>query len=133
MLREDITLSPPGRRPSRFAGTGSRFADDFEEELLVTPTGVEPRGELRFQFVAGHSIHGFVFSASNCLGEPQTTPEAVPLWTPLGQIPWDEMWSDDRHWLPLLLEGSDVEGSFLFDGDRLLEHVVVRRPHIRPF
>jgi 8-oxo-dGTP diphosphatase len=106
---------------------------EVEEELLVTPTGVEPRGELRFQFVAGHSIHGFVFSASNCLGEPQTTPEAVPLWTPLGQIPWDEMWSDDRYWLPLLLEGSDVEGSFLFDGDLLLEHVVVRRPHIRPF
>jgi 8-oxo-dGTP diphosphatase len=69
--------------------------------------------------------------ARDCLGEPQTTPEAVPLWTPLERIPWDEMWSDDRTWLPLLLEGSDVDGRFLFDGDRLLEHAVVRRPHFR--
>jgi len=27
---------------------------EVEEELRVTPLGVEPRGELRFQFVAGH-------------------------------------------------------------------------------
>jgi 8-oxo-dGTP diphosphatase len=104
---------------------------EVEEELRVTPTGVEARGELRFQFVAGHSIHGFVFSASDCVGDPQPTPEAIPLWTPLDRIPWDAMWSDDRHWLPLLLEGSDVDGRFLFDGDVLLEHAVRHRPRAR--
>lgn len=104
---------------------------EVEEELRVTPLGVEARGELRFQFVAGHSIHGFVFSAEDCLGEPQQTPEAVPLWTPLGRIPWDEMWADDRHWLPLLLAGDDVDGRFLFDGDALRDHAVARRARIR--
>ena len=72
----------------------------------------------------GHSIHGFVFSAADCLGEPQETAEAVPLWTPLGRIPWDEMWADDRYWLPLLLAGDDVDGRFLFDGDALRDHAV---------
>ena len=97
---------------------------EVEEELRVTPTGVEPRGELRFQFVDGHSIHGFVFSAADCLGEPQATHEAIPLWTPTGRIPWEEMWADDRYWLPALLEGRDVDGCFLFDGDELLDHAV---------
>jgi 8-oxo-dGTP diphosphatase len=101
---------------------------EVEEELRVTPTGVEARGELRFHFVDGYSIHGFVFSATGCLGEPQATMEAVPLWTPMAQIPWDDMWADDRYWLPFLLEGRNVEGRFLFDGDRLLDHAVSSRP-----
>ena len=42
------------------------------------------------------------------------------------------MWSDDRFWLPRLLEGSDVDGRFLFAGDVLLEHFVQHRPHTRP-
>jgi 8-oxo-dGTP diphosphatase len=101
---------------------------EVEEELRVTPLGVEPRGELRFQFVDGHSIHGFVFSAPDCRGTPQATLEAIPLWTPVGRIPWDEMWADDRYWLPALMEGRDVDGHFLFDGDRLLDHAVHARP-----
>jgi 8-oxo-dGTP diphosphatase len=100
---------------------------EVEEELLVTPLGVEPRGELRFQFVDGLSIHGFLFTAADCRGEPRETPEAVPLWTPLAQIPWQEMWADDRHWLPHVLAGRDVEGRFLFDGERLLDFAVRSR------
>jgi 8-oxo-dGTP diphosphatase len=99
---------------------------EVEEELRVTPIGVAARGELRFQFVDGLSIHGYVFSATGCRGEPQETAEAVPLWTPLAQIPWDEMWADDRLWLPALLEGDDVAGRFLFDGDLLLDYDVQR-------
>jgi 8-oxo-dGTP diphosphatase len=102
---------------------------EVEEELRVTPTDVDPRGELRFQFLDGLAIHGYVFSASGCLGEPQQTPEAVPIWTPLGRIPWDQMWADDRYWLPALLRGWDVDGRFLFDGDALLDHAVQSRPH----
>jgi 8-oxo-dGTP diphosphatase len=100
---------------------------EVEEELRVIPLGVEPRGELRFHFADGHSIHGFVFSARDCRGAPQSTLEAIPLWTPIDRIPWDEMWADDRHWLPLLLAGDDVDGRFLFDGDALLDHSVARR------
>jgi 8-oxo-dGTP diphosphatase len=97
---------------------------EVEEELCVTPTGVEARGELRFQFVDGYSIHGFVFSASGCRGEPQETDEATPLWTPLARIPWHEMWADDRLWLPRVIAGASVDGSFVFDGDTMLDAAV---------
>ena len=71
---------------------------------------------------------GFDLGVTGCLGEPQQTPEAVPRWTPLAAIPWDEMWADDRFWLPLLLAGDDVDGRFLFDGDALRDQAVESRP-----
>lgn len=93
---------------------------EVQEELLVTPTGVRPAGELLFQFADGHSIHGYVFTAANCEGEPQSTHEADPIWTPLDAIPYPEMWADDRIWIPLMLEGRRFIGRFLFDGDSML-------------
>jgi 8-oxo-dGTP diphosphatase len=98
---------------------------EVQEELCVTPLDLRQRGELRFQFTDGHSIHGFVFVASGCEGEPRATDEAVPLWTACNAIPYDEMWADDRLWLPVLLAGQRFRGRFLFDGDTMLEHELV--------
>ena len=97
---------------------------EVEEELCVTPTGISPRGELLFQFTDGYSIHVHVFSAEDCDGEPQETDEAIPLWTDLDRIPYDEMWADDRLWLPLMLDGKGFLGRFIFDGDDMLDHQV---------
>jgi 8-oxo-dGTP diphosphatase len=91
---------------------------------VVTPVGVRKAGELRFQFVDGLSIHGYVFRASDCEGEPQETDEATPLWTRLDEIPYEKMWADDRVWLPLMLDGTYFEGRFLFDGDTMLAHEI---------
>jgi 8-oxo-dGTP diphosphatase len=93
---------------------------EVEEELGVTPLGVRACGELRFQFLDGLSIHGSVFRAEGCAGEPRETAEAVPLWTRISEIPYQRMWADDRLWLPHLLAGRRFEGRFLFDGDRML-------------
>ena len=97
---------------------------EVEEELRVTPTGISRRGELLFQFTDGYSIHVDVFSATGCRGEPQETAEAIPLWTDVDAIPYDEMWADDRIWLPLMLAGRRFHGRFVFDGDAMLDHEV---------
>lgn len=90
---------------------------EVQEELEVTPTGVRPAGELSFQFADGYSIHVYVFTADGCVGAPAETDEAIPLWVPVGEIPYDRMWEDDRLWIPLMLEGRPFKGRFLFDGD----------------
>lgn len=97
---------------------------EVQEELRVTPTGVREAGELYFQFADGHSIHGYVFRADDCDGDPQETDEADPRWTPIDAIPYDRMWADDALWMPLLLAGRPFVGRFLFDGDRMLWHEV---------
>lgn len=105
---------------------------EVQEELCVTPVGVESAGELNFQFADGHSIRGFVFKARDCDGVPQSTPEADPLWIPLSAIPYDEMWADDRVWFPLLLEGRRFVGRFLFDGDAMLGYTIEVGPRVLP-
>jgi 8-oxo-dGTP diphosphatase len=91
------------------------------EELCITPTGLEERGELRFNFVDGHSLHAVVFTASGYHGEPTETDEAIPLWFTRDAIPYAEMWADDRLWFPHLLAGRRFRGRFLFDGDTMVK------------
>lgn len=99
---------------------------EVEEELGVTPLSPEERGLLRFQFIndGGYGLEVRVFVAAGCSGEPRETSEAIPVWTPLGRIPYDEMWADDRLWLPLLLMGRHVQGRFVYDGDSMIDHAV---------
>jgi len=97
---------------------------EVEEELGITPHGLTARGELRFQFTDGYSIHVFVFSATHYEGEPRETEEAIPIWCPLDAVPYDEMWADDILWLPRLIAGDRVGGRFVFEGDTLLDHAL---------
>ena len=43
------------------------------------------------------------------------------MWTDLDAIPYDEMWEDDRLWLPHSLAGLAPRGRYIFDGDRMLD------------
>jgi len=97
---------------------------ETEEELCITPTGLSERGRLHFQFLDGYSLFCTVFMAQGCHGVPTETDEAVPLWTPIDQIPYHEMWEDDRYWLPGTLEGRQFDGFFEFDGETMLSHDV---------
>lgn len=97
---------------------------EVEEELCVTPLALEERGALSFQFLDGYGLEVRVFTASGCLGEAHETPEAIPLWTPISRIPYDEMWADDRIWLPHMLAGKQIRGRFIYDGDIIVDHAV---------
>lgn len=97
---------------------------EVQEEVGVTPLGLALGGELSFQFADGYSTHVYAFRADDCHGQVCETDEAVPLWTPLDAIPYQEMWADDRIWLPRLLAGRSVRGRFLFEGDTMLDHEV---------
>jgi 8-oxo-dGTP diphosphatase len=105
----------PGETPME-----SAIRETFEE-LCVTPIGVRQAGELFFEFLDGMRLHCVVFAADDVNGEARETDEAVPLWTDLDAIPYDEMWADDRFWLPHLIRGEQFRGTFLFDGEKLLD------------
>ncbi len=102
---------------------------ETQEELGVTPTGLALAGELRFQFSDGYSLHGHVFRADDCEGEAVESDEAIPLWTPVDAVPFDEMWEDDALWFPHLFARRHFAGRMLFDSatDRML-HAVFDEP-----
>ena len=97
-------------------------ARECEEELGIRVRDLECMGEHKFQFVDGYSIHCWVFRTSSFEGEPVETPEAVPLWTALDDIPYDEMWEDDKIWLPMVIEGKPFTARWIFDDDRMLDY-----------
>ncbi|MEM9535143.1 MAG: 8-oxo-dGTP diphosphatase [Cyanobacteria bacterium P01_E01_bin.45] len=97
---------------------------EVQEELRVTPIGLEYGGEIRFQFVDGYSLHVHCYRATDIVGQPQATDEAIPLWSALEDIPYDDMWDDDRIWLPQLIAKQLFSGQFLFEGDRLLDYAL---------
>ena len=97
---------------------------EVQEELGVTPTGLNYHGRHRFQFVDGYGLTVHVYLASGCQGQAVETDEAVPLWTPLDAIPYDEMWADDRIWLPIVLGGGSVDARWIFDGDDIVDYAM---------
>ncbi len=117
-------MNGPGGRnePGETAREGA--VRETQEEIGVTPTGLEQIGELHFHFLDGYRLHVAVFAASGCEGVLIETDEAKPHWTPIDRIPYHEMWEDDPHWLPLLLQRKKFRGFFLFDGSKLLSHRV---------
>lgn len=115
-------INGPGGRINQGESPSEGAVREIQEELCVTPVGVCQTGELRFQFVDGLSLHVYVFKADDCLGDPQETDEADPLWIGTTAIPYNRMWADDRHWMPAMLEGKYFQGRFIFDGDRLLDY-----------
>lgn len=96
---------------------------ETEEELGVHAVDAAKRGELWFQFVDGLAMHVAVFHTTHHEGPAIETEEALPLWTQIEDIPFDEMWADDRHWLHRMLTGQEhFVGRFVFDGDAMLWH-----------
>jgi 8-oxo-dGTP diphosphatase len=103
----------PGESPLECAVREAR------EELHITPIDVRKIGELWFSMTDCPHILCHVFRASDHEGEPTETDEALPVWTPVNAIPYDRMWEDDRHWLPLLLTNTTFHGRFAFKGETM--------------
>jgi 8-oxo-dGTP diphosphatase len=91
------------------------------EEVCMEPKNPEKRGELFFQFKDGYKLHGEVFLSTEFSGTPAETREAAPFWCAIGDIPYHDMWEDDRYWLPLALKGIPFKAYFIFDNDRMVD------------
>ena len=93
---------------------------EVQEELLITPHNLEEMGTLHFDFVDGLKLECVVFRAFGYTGTPTETREAKPEWFTFGEVPYDRMWADDRHWLPQVLEGKHFTAWFRFDDEEML-------------
>lgn len=112
-------VNGPGGRIEKGETAEQAAIRETQEEVGITPTGVQWAGELRFQFRDGYSLHCTVCRASGWEGELMETVEAKPFWVRTDQIPYDRMWADDEQWMPRLLSGENFRGWFEFDGDRM--------------
>lgn len=109
----------PGETPEQCA------VREVEEELGVVAGDVTDAGLLRFQFTDGLGLLCYVFRAEAFTGTAVETDEAIPLWTALNAVPFDEMWADDRLWFHHLIARRRFTGNFEFNGDTMLSGEVI--------
>lgn len=94
------------------------------EESGIEIIELDEKGVIEFEFKGKPEIlEVHIFKATNWQGEPQETEEMRPKWFNITEIPYKEMWIDDKCWLPLFLEGKKFKGRFLFDeNDQVLNY-----------
>ena len=62
-------INGPGGRLEKGETALAAAIRETQEEVGVTPTGLEQVGELFFQFLDGYKLHVAVFAADGCHGE----------------------------------------------------------------
>ena len=100
---------------------------EMQEESGVMIERMEKMGIHEFEFAAkrGEILEVHVFRIDVFSGEPRETEEMRPQWFTTDAIPYDEMWTDDIHWLPVFLVGKKFRTRFLFgENDQILENEV---------
>jgi len=90
-----------------------------ETGLQIEESLLRPAGRILFFFpfepAFDHEVHLFVIDT--WAGDPIETAEMAPEWFDLDRIPYDEMWADDPHWMPLVLAGRTIDATFTFAED----------------
>ena len=58
-----------------------------------------------------------VYTAEQWEGEPEESEEMRPQWFSVFDIPYEQMWDDDKFWLPEVLKGRKIKAEFYFTDD----------------
>ncbi len=95
---------------------------ETQEETGIRVRQAVPVAELKFVERKGEQWLGHVFLASSYQGVAVETPEAEPHWFAIDDIPYPDMWRDNRLWLPGVLTGCFAAGSFLYNQGVLIAH-----------
>lgn len=120
-----LGMKKRGFGEGRWNGFGGKVKDgedimdaakrEFEEEANVKLSDMRKRAVLEFYYEdSDETMETHLFTATEYEGDVLETEEMMPRWFSLDEIPFDNMWPDDRHWMPLLLAGKNFIGKFYF-------------------
>ncbi len=114
----------------RYNGVGGKIEKDetpeeamireTKEEINVNPLKYEKVGLVEFdEYYKGDKkkVAFHLYMVYDWEGKPSETDEMAPKWFNISEIPYDEMFPDDRYWLPIILEGKKVKAYFEYDKD----------------
>ena len=116
-LGEGLLNGPGGTLETGETARACAIRETREEVGIdVSGPGLEPVGDLTFRLDGTVHTRCHVFRTDSFAGTPRSSPEARPVWVAVDDVPYDRMWDDDRHWLPGVLDGRTVRGTFDFEG-----------------
>lgn len=89
---------------------------ELREEVGLEAVAIRKTGIIEFEFEENPiTLEVHIFEVTEFSGEPRETDEMAPRWFSRDVLPFEQMWPDDIHWMPLLLGGKKFKGKFLFD------------------
>lgn len=91
---------------------------ELKEEANIDVDIIEKMGVINFNWENNpETLEVHLFRTDNFRGEVAESEEMRPQWYHIDEIPFDQMWPDDKHWMPLLFAGKKFQGQFLFDNN----------------
>jgi mutator protein MutT len=142
LLRKDnkilLAMKKRGFGEGKYNGVGGKLEEnetpyeamlrETKEEINITPTKYEKVAIIDFlEYVKGEqaSLTFHLYIATEWDKEPEETDEMKPEWFDIDKIPYDNMFPDDKYWLPLILEGKKIKAFFEFNENwELLSHKI---------
>jgi len=89
---------------------------EMKEESGVKIKKMNKLGIAEFIYQDGSgNMEVHIFYVKEFKGSPIESEEMKPKWFDVDKIPYDQMWPDDKYWLPMFLDGKKFEGKFFFN------------------
>ena len=119
-------VNAPGGRIEAGESVEACAIREVREEVGIRVQALALRALLRYHDpTEGLAMAGYAFVSSDFRGAHARTAEADPFWCRIDEIPYDEMWENDRIWLPRVLRGERIRADFRFCRGRLVAHTVI--------
>lgn len=123
-----LQYKAPGRfGEGKWNGPGGKLKPDetpvegvvreVKEETGLTILNPEQMGHIDFYFGERPEPNwvAYIFRVTDFTGDLTPNNEGELRWWKIDEIPYDQMWLDDIHWLPLLIQGKKFGGAFWFN------------------
>ncbi len=131
LLKDDqvlLAMKKRGFGEGKWNGVGGKVKEEesieeatvreAEEEIgvKIRPEHLDKVAEIFFKFKekSDWDLICHVYFTREWQGEPVESEEMAPQWYKQDQLPFESMWVDDPHWLPLVLSGKKLNCEFCF-------------------
>lgn len=126
-----LAMKKRGHGVGKWNGTGGKplEGEDLEntakretqEEIGILVLNIQKMAEIEFKDLArGESHFAYGYICTKWEGNPKETEEMRPQWFSVNEIPFDQMWSADKIWIPEILKGKNIKAVFEYtEGDLL--------------
>ena len=89
---------------------------EMKEESGIKISRMNKLGILEFTYQDGsENMEVHIFCVKEFKGSPIESEEMRPKWFHIDEIPYNQMWSDDKYWLPMFLDERSFRGKFIFN------------------